>query len=179
MTRTLSVLRNVFETTALTSVRPALAADLAAIRRIYNEGILDRVATLDEGEKSEADILEWWGAHDERHAVFVAERAGDVVGWAALNRYSQRCAYDSVADLSIYVARDARGTGVGSTLLAELERAAAEREFHKIVLFTFGFNEAGQRLYRARGFREVGVFRNQGKLDGVYVDVMAMEKLLG
>jgi L-amino acid N-acyltransferase YncA len=46
------------------------------------------------------------------------------------------------------------------------------------VLFTFGFNEAGQRLYRSRGFREVGVFRNQGKLDGEYVDVMAMEKLL-
>jgi phosphinothricin acetyltransferase len=162
-----------------TSFRLALASDLPAIRRIYNEGIVDRVATLDEGEKSEAEMLEWWRAHDERFAVFVAEREGGVVGWAAINRYSNRCAYQGVADLSIYVAREVRGTGVGSVLLAELERGAVEREFHKIVLFTFAFNEAGQRLYRSRGFREVGVFRNQGKLDGVPVDVMAMEKLLG
>jgi len=171
--------RSVFETSAATSVRLALAADLPAIRHIYNEGIVDRVATLDEGEKSDAEMLEWWRKHDERHAVFVAERDGVVVGWAAINPYSNRCAYRGVADLSIYVARDARGTRIGSALLAELERGAIERNFHKIVLFTFGFNEAGQRLYRSHGFREVGVFRNQGKLDGVDVDVMAMEKLLG
>ena len=161
-----------------TRVRLASENDLPAIRRIYNEGIVDRVATLDEGEKSEADILEWWHSHDDYHAVFVAECDGAVVGWASLNRYNNRCAYRGVGDLSVYVSRDARGTGVGSALLAALERGAPERGFHKIVLFTFGFNEAGQRLYRSRGFREVGVFRNQGKLDGEYVDVMAMEKLL-
>jgi len=161
-----------------TSVRLAAGADLAEIRRIYNEGIVDRVATLDEDEKSEADIDEWSRSHDEPHAVFVAERGGAVVGWAAINRYNNRCAYKGVGDLSVYVERASRGTGVGSALLAALERGASERGFHKLVLFTFGFNEAGQRLYRARGFREVGVFRNQGKLDGEYVDVMAMEKLL-
>jgi len=161
-----------------TTVRIATSGDLAGIRRIYNEGIVDRVATLDEDEKSEADIVEWWGSHDEPHAVFVAERGGEIVGWAAINRYNNRCAYKGVGDLSVYVERASRGTGVGSRLLAVLERGAAERGFHKLVLFTFGFNEAGQRLYRARGFREVGVFRNQGMLDGEYVDVMAMEKLL-
>jgi L-amino acid N-acyltransferase YncA len=161
-----------------TSLRLALQDDLPAIRRIYNEGIVDRVATLDEGEKTDAEIADWWATHDERHAVLVAERSGAVVGWAAINRYSNRCAYKGVGDLSVYVAREARGSGVGSALLAALERGAVERGFHKLVLFTFGFNEAGQRLYRARGFREVGVFRNQGKLDGEYVDVMAMEKLL-
>lgn len=59
-----------------------------------------------------------------------------------------------------------------------LEAEAERNGFDKIVLFTFPFNEAGQRLYRKRGFREVGVFRAQGKLDGRLVDVMAMEKLL-
>lgn len=161
------------------TVRLAVENDLAAIRSIYNEGIADRVATLDEGEKSDAEIREWWAAHDARHAVLVAERDGAVVGWAALNRYNQRCAYRGVADLSIYVARASRGRGVGSALLAALEAAAAERGFHKIVLFTFAFNEAGQRLYRKRGFHEVGTFRNQGVVDGRFVDVMAMEKLLG
>ncbi len=159
-------------------VRVAVESDLEAIRSIYNEGIVDRVATLDEDPKSDAEIREWWAAHDEPHAVLVAERNGIVVGWAALNRYNQRCAYRGVADLSIYVARVQRGSGVGSVLLAALETAAAQRGFHKIVLFTFAFNEAGQRLYRKRGFREVGTFKNQGMLDGRFVDVMAMEKLL-
>ena len=160
------------------AVRLAVEADLPEIRRIYNEGIVDRVATLDLDEKSEADIRMWWDRHDERFAVLVAERAGAVVGWASINRYSQRCAYDGVADLSIYVARAARGGGVGSRLMEAFDAAAGERDFHKIVLFTFAFNAAAQRLYRSRGFREVGTFRNQGKLDGRYVDVMAMEKLI-
>jgi len=159
-------------------IRFAAAHDLAAIRRIYNEGIVDRIATLDLDEKSDDEIASWWNDHDERYTVLVAERDGEIVGWASLNRYSHRCAYDCVADLSIYVERAARGGGVGSALLTELERTAAEREFHKIVLFTFAFNDGGQRLYRARGYREVGLFREQGKLDGRFVDVMAMEKLL-
>jgi phosphinothricin acetyltransferase len=160
------------------AVRFATEHDLPAIRRIYNEGIADRIATLDLDEKTAGEIAVWWNDHGERYAVLVAECSGEVVGWASLNRYSHRCAYDGVADLSIYVARAVRGGGVGAALLAELERVAAEREFHKIVLFTFAFNEGGQRLYRGRGFREVGLFREQGRLDGRFVDVMAMEKIL-
>lgn len=53
-----------------------------------------------------------------------------------------------------------------------------ENEFYKFVLFTFPFNELGQGLYRKSGYPEVGVFQNQGVLDGKYVDVMAMGKLL-
>jgi phosphinothricin acetyltransferase len=153
---------------------------LAAIRRIYNEGIADRIATLDEEPKTEADIEAWWSGHGERYAVLVAERrSGDVAGWASLNPYSHRRAYRGVADLSVYVARDARGTGVGSALLPALEHTAKEHGFHKIVLFTFPFNANGQGLYRKSGYREVGVFREQGRLDGTFVDVMAMEKILG
>jgi phosphinothricin acetyltransferase len=117
--------------------------------------------------------------HARRYAVLVAENdGGDIVGWAALNPYSHRCAYDGVADLSVYVARSARGTGVGTTLLAALERQAKQNDFHKIVLFTFPFNARGQRLYQKFGYREVGVFREHGRLDGVFVDVLAMEKIM-
>jgi L-amino acid N-acyltransferase YncA len=101
-----------------------------------------------------------------------------VVGWASLNPYSHRCAYDGVADLSVYVERASRGRGIGKALLQELEHRAGQRNFHKLVLFTLPFNEAGQRLYRRCGFREVGLFREQGTLDGRFVDVMAMEKIL-
>jgi L-amino acid N-acyltransferase YncA len=160
-------------------VRSATAGDLDAVRRIYNEGIADRVATLDEEPKDAADIEAWWSAHQGRYAVLVAQDAGgEIAGWASLNPYSHRCAYRGVADLSVYVARAARGTGVGSLLLPALEKTAKDNEFHKIVLFTFPFNANGQGLYRKLGYREVGVFREQGRLDGAFVDVMAMEKIL-
>jgi L-amino acid N-acyltransferase YncA len=160
-------------------VRTASVADLDAIRRIYNEGIADRIATLDEEPKTADDIAQWWAAHGDRYAVLVAEHAGGAIaGWASLNPYSHRCAYRGVADLSVYVARDARGTGIGTLLLRALEETAKANEFHKIVLFTFAFNAGGQGLYRKLGYREVGTFREQGRLDGRFVDVMAMEKIL-
>jgi len=89
-----------------------------------------------------------------------------------------RCAYDGVADLSIYIDRAHRGKGVGKELLQQLEAEACARQFYKIVLYTFPFNGLGQGLYQKCGYREVGVFRNQGSLDGKFVDVMAMEKWL-
>ena len=160
-------------------VRSATAADLDAIGRIYNEGIEDRVATLDEDPKTAGDMASWWSSHQGRFAVLVAEDAsGEITGWASLNPYSNRCAYAGVADLSIYVARAARGSGVGSVLLRALEKTAKAHDFRKIVLFTFTFNAGGQGLYRKLGYREVGVFHEMGKLDGKFVDVMAMEKTL-
>lgn len=161
-----------------TAIRRAATNDLDAIRRIYNEGIEDRIATLDADPKDAAEIEEWWARHAGRYAVLVALRDGEIAGWASLNPYSHRCAYDGVADLSIYVARSARGTGLGKALLRELHDVAKANDFYKIVLFTFPSNEAGQRLYRGLGYREVGVFKEQGRLDGRPVDVMAMEKLL-
>jgi phosphinothricin acetyltransferase len=159
-------------------VREAVAGDLGAIRRIYNEGIEDRIATLDEDPKTAEDIQAWFADHGERYAVLVAERAGTIAGWASLNRYALRCAYGGVADLSVYVGRPARGSGVGSALLAALEATARARDFHKIVLFTFSFNAAGRALYEKRGFREVGVFRDHGRLDGRFIDIVVMEKIL-
>jgi len=160
------------------STRSAIADDLPAIRRIHNEGIADR-ATLDTEPKTDADMATWWSAHDGRYTVLVAEdRDGSIIGWASLNPYSHRCAYNGVADLSVYVARNARGTGVGSTLLGELEKRAKKNAFHKIVLFTFTSNTGGQGLYRKLGYREVGVFHEQGTLNGQFMDVMAMEKIL-
>jgi phosphinothricin acetyltransferase len=159
-------------------VRQASRDDLAAICSIYNQGIEDRIATLDAELKSSGEIADWYDAHGGRYAVLVAQEGGAIVGWASLNRYSHRCAYDGVADLSIYVARGWRNRGVGALLLAELEAAAVRNDFHKIVLFTLSFNALGRSLYRRRGFSEVGVFREQGKVDGRYVDVLAMEKLL-
>jgi L-amino acid N-acyltransferase YncA len=159
-------------------IRTATLSDIEDILIIYNEGIVDRIATLESTTKDEQYIFEWFSKHTDRFKVIVAELDGKVVGWASLNQYNSRQAYDGVADLSIYIKREYRGGGIGGKLLSFIEGLAKENDFHKIVLFTFPFNGLGQGLYKKIGFREVGVFYNQGKLDGEFVDVMAMEKIL-
>lgn len=161
----------------MTNVRPASVDDLDAIRRIYNEGIEDRVATLESAPKTREELEVWWNEHDDRYAVIVAETTR-IVGWASLNRFSHRCAHAAVADLSVYVARDERGRGIGRLLLDGLVEIAAQGAFRKIVLHALDPNEVGKRLYASAGFREVGVFRQHGILDGRLVDVVAMERLL-
>ncbi|OBR64023.1 GCN5 family acetyltransferase [Paenibacillus oryzae] len=159
-------------------VRSALSSDLEAILKIYNQGIEDRIATLETETKNMDYMRSWIEDHQDRYQVLVAENEGRLVGWASLNRYSQRRAYDGVADLSIYILREYRGKGVGGHLLSALEQAAKENQFYKIILFTFPNNIAGQKLYRRHGYREVGIFEKQGVLDGNMVDVMIMEKML-
>jgi phosphinothricin acetyltransferase len=160
------------------ALRRACADDLDAIRRIYNEGIEDRVATLDVEPKSFAEMERWWREHDGAYAMLVATERDAIVGWASLNRFSHRCAHSSIADLSVYVARSHRGRGAGFELLRALEEHARAGGFRKIVLHALDSNEHGKRLYRKCGFREVGIFERHGAVDGGLVDVVAMEKLL-
>ncbi|GAA0318466.1 arsinothricin resistance N-acetyltransferase ArsN1 [Bacillus carboniphilus] len=160
------------------TVRDATLSDIEAIRTIYNQGIEDRIATLEVELKTTEFMKDWFCSHGERYSILVAERNAEIVGWASLNPYSPRAAYRGVADLSVYIARASRGKGVGTVLLQEIEKRAVENDFHKIVLFTFPFNQLGQTLYNKMGYQEVGTFRNQGIIDGKFVDVMAMEKLL-
>lgn len=159
-------------------VRPATLDDADAIGAIYNQGIEDRVATLETELRTPAERREWLAARGPRHPVIVAEEAGQVVGWGSLNPFSPRASYRFVADFSLYVERGRRGQGVGSQMLARLVELAREHGYHKLVLTTLPWNAAGLRLYAAFGFREVGVYREQGQLDGGWVDTVVMEKLL-
>ena len=96
----------------------------------------------------------------------------------ALNPFSARAGYRFVADFSIYVERAQRGKGVGSELLARLVELAREHRYHKMVLVTLPWNAAGLALYETFGFRTVGVYKEQGQLDGRWADTVIMEKLL-
>lgn len=160
------------------AIRRASSDDLEAIRRIYNEGIEDRVATLDTDPKSDEAMKQWWSEHDERYVVLVATALGEPLAWASLNRFSHRCAHSEIADLSVYVARAHRNKGIGHSLLIRLAHEARKAAFHKIVLHALDGNEHGKRLYRKAAFVEVGVFKEHALFDGRYVDVIAMERLL-
>jgi phosphinothricin acetyltransferase len=160
------------------TVRPATDADVAAICEIYNQGIEDRLATLETELRTPEERRRWLAARGPRHPVIVAEADGRVVAWGSLNPYNPREAYRHVADFSIYVAREWRGKGVGTLVLTRLIALAREHGYHKMVLSAFPFNAPGMALYERLGFRTVGVYREQGLLDGRWVDTIVMEKLL-
>ncbi len=160
------------------SIRRAHGADAEAITAIYNEGIEDRVATLETELRTPDERCAWLAARGDRHPVLLAERGDQVLAWASLNPFNPRAAYAHVADLSIYVARGARGTGVGRALLARVIDEARSLGFHKMVLAAFPTNTAGMRLYARMGFSTVGTYREQGCLDGRWVDVIIMEQIL-
>ena len=157
-------------------IRPAEPRDAAAIAAIYSEGIAERVATFETEPREAADVAPWIGAE---LPLLVAGGVEDVAGWAKLSEYSDRCAYAGVAEVSVYVARAARGTGLGRLLVNGICDAAAERGIWKVIGLVFPENEASVRLFRRAGFTEVGTFRRHGRLDGVWRDVLILERLLG
>jgi phosphinothricin acetyltransferase len=159
-------------------IRRAREDDAAAVCAIYNQGIEERVATLETELRTPEERRHWMAARGTRHPVVVAEHAGRVVGWASLNPFNPRRAYDHVADLSVYVERSWRGKGVGRGLLEHVIAQARELAYHKMVLAAFPSNIQGMALYERVGFRTVGVYREQGQLDGKWVDVVIMEKIL-
>jgi L-amino acid N-acyltransferase YncA len=156
-------------------IRSAEEPDAAAIASIHNEGIEDRVATFQTQEQSDETALARMG----RGSLLVAERGGEILGWAGIGPYEHYSYYESVGEVTVYVARAARGAGIGGSLLAALTAAGEERGMHKLVAKIFSDNEASISLFARDGYREVGVHRRHGKLDGEWRDVAVFEKLLG
>jgi phosphinothricin acetyltransferase len=115
--------------------------------------------------------------HDE--PMLVAERNGEVIGWARLLTYSDRCCYQGVAEYTIYVAREARGAGAGRALLEGLLAIAEERGIWKVIGLLFTDNKPSIELAHRLGFRDVGVYERHGRLDGEWRDVLLIERLLG
>jgi phosphinothricin acetyltransferase len=162
---------------ALTT-RAARATDAAAICLIYNQGIEDRVATLETELRTPEERRQWMAARGPRHPVIVAVADEIVAGWGSLNQYNPRAAYDHVADFSVYVERGWRGRGVGRRLLERLVELAREIGYHKMMLSAFPTNRSGVALYESMGFTTIGICHEMGRLDGRWVDTILMERIL-
>lgn len=160
-------------------VRNAESKDMIRITEIYNQGIEDRVATFETRLRDAGEMSEWLLDRESRYPVLVIEdEQGTVQGWASVNSYNSRCCYSGVGDLSIYLDRDMRGKGLGKLLLEGLMISAQKQGFRKLILNAFDSNVAAKKLYLAMGFRHVGTYEKQGLMDGEYVDVAIMEKLI-
>jgi L-amino acid N-acyltransferase YncA len=165
-------------TSETVTLRPGIATDAAALAAIYNQGIAERAATFETTPRSPEDMTGRIAA-GARHPLLVAtDEAGAVLGWAGLGGYRARPCYAGVAEFSIYLDARARGRGIGRLLLLALIDAAAARGFWKLVSRVFPFNIASRALCRACGFREVGVYEKHACLDGRWLDVVIVERLI-
>jgi L-amino acid N-acyltransferase YncA len=157
--------------------RAAKPSDAPAIARIYNEGIDDRVATFETRHRTASEVVEWL---DGRHPVVAVEDDdGELIAFAATSIYRPRECYAGIAEFSVYAARSARGRGAGRAAMEALFIAARAAGFWKLVSRVFIENTASRSLLRSLGFREVGIYERHGQLDGVWRDVVIVEKLLG
>ena len=156
--------------------RLAEYGDCEAIAEIYNQGIDDRVATFETRHRTPSDIEKWL---DSRYPVVVVTMDDHVVGFASTSNYRPRDCYDGVADFSVYVRRDVRGTGAGRLALTNLIAASEDAGLWKLVSRVFPQNKASLGLLAAMGFREVGVYQKHARLDGNWQDVVIVERLIG
>ena len=160
------------------TIRPARPDDAAAIAEIYNEGIRGRAATFETEERTPADVAAWFAS--PRHPVLVAEdpSSGEVLGWARASEHSSRPCYAGIAEISAYVRNSAHGRGVGTALMREFVPACGRAGFWKLVSRLFPENAASRAMCRRHGFREVGTYERHARLDGVWRDVIIVERHL-
>jgi L-amino acid N-acyltransferase YncA len=146
------------------------ADDWPAVRAIYAEGIATGNATF---ETETPSFERWDSSHLPEHRL-VASLDGAIVGWAALAPVSERCVYRGVAENSVYAA--ARGLGIGYRLLSALVVAGEDDGIWTIQTGVFPENTASLTLHERCGFRIVGRRERLGILQGVWRDVIFLER---
>ena len=146
--------------------------DWKEVREIYLEGIRTGNATF----QQEAPSWEEWDRSHISQCRFVARIEGRVIGWVALSPTSSRNVYAGVAEVSIYVSHQHRGSGVGSRLLNSLIEASEQLGFWTLQSGTFPENIPSIELQKKYGFREVGRRVRIGQMYGSWRDVILLER---
>lgn len=158
-------------------VRYAREADLEAIQRIYNHEVLNGTATWDEEPWPMEKRLAWFAEHDALSPLLVAEAYGQVVGFAALSKMSQKSGWRFTREDTIYLDAAWRGKGLGRRLLGDLLEEAWRMGMHVVAASITSENEVSIALHRALGFEVVGTLREAGlkfgrRLDTTYMQVL-------
>ncbi|MGI8836614.1 MAG: GNAT family N-acetyltransferase [Pyrinomonadaceae bacterium] len=153
-------------------IRALGEAEWPSVRATYLEGIATGHATFE----TEAPLWEAWDATHFSAPRLVAISDEQVIGWAAVGRISTRAVYAGVAEVSVYVANGARGSGVGRALLQQLVLDSESNDIWTLQANIFPENIASLTLHKSCGFREVGRRERIGKMKGVWRDTILLER---
>lgn len=157
-------------------IRAAAAADLPALLAIYNHAVLHSVATFDLEPRSEEAGHAWLAAHTGHHPLIVAEVQGTVAGYASLSPYRPMPAYDSTAELSLYIHPDYQRRGLGRALAEHiLALARADARLHLVVSVITASHTVSIALHEKLGFRRCGTLHEAGYKFGTFHDVVHLE----
>ena len=142
------------------------------VRRIYRKGIETGISTF------EKEVPAWskWDASHLKDCRWVALKSAKVVGWAALSKVSDRCCYEGVAEVSIYVDPSFHHQGIGSLLLERLISSSEKECIWTLQAGIFSENTPSIKLHRKLGFRIIGVREKLGKIDFQWKDIILMER---
>jgi phosphinothricin acetyltransferase len=146
--------------------------DWEQVRGIYQQGIAAGNATFE----TQAPTWESWDCSHHRTGRLVARLGGEILGWAALSPVSGRCVYAGVAEVSVYVAAKHHGMGLGKALLKALIEASEENGIWTLQAGVFPENQASLILHERMGFRVVGRRERIGRLNGIWRDVVLLER---
>jgi L-amino acid N-acyltransferase YncA len=146
--------------------------DWPAVCEIYEQGIAGRNATFE----TEAPDWDAWNRSQLDDHRLVAVEDGRVVGWVVVHAVSPRPCYSGVVEHSVYVDADAQGKGIGRALLERLIADTEKAGIWTIQTGIFPENEASVALHLKCGFRVVGTQERLGQLDGVWRDVLVVER---
>ena len=153
-------------------IRSFVDDDWPAVAAIYADGIATGNATFE----TETPSFERWSATHSTEHRFVAVQDGAVVGWIAVSPVSDRCAYAGVGEHSVYVAERARGQGIGGRLIETLIADCDAAGIWTLQSGIFPENVSSIELHRRCGFRIVGTRERLGQLNGIWRDVVLMER---
>ncbi|MCP4760587.1 MAG: N-acetyltransferase [archaeon] len=146
--------------------------DWKAVKSVFKEGIATKNATF------ETNAPEWdkWNISHSQKCRLIAEKDGEVIGWAVLTPISDRCIYSGVAEVSIYIKNTEKKSGVGTILMKELIFESEKEGYWTLQAKIFPENIGSLKLHKNCGFREVGIREKIGQMDGLWRDVILLEK---
>lgn len=160
-------------------VRDLTVEDAASMARIYNEAVMERLATFDETPRSVEDVAYDLTGCLPTHPGVGVVLDGELVAFASSSPHSDYEPYRGIAEFSVYVAERFRHRGFGRVVLHELIARCEAAGIAKMLSRILFENAASRALCASLGFREVGVYERHARLDGVWRDVVIVEKLLG
>jgi L-amino acid N-acyltransferase YncA/protein-tyrosine-phosphatase len=160
-------------------IRDVTVEDAPAIARIYNDAVAKRLATFDEAPMTVEEIAVDLRAYLPTHPSIAVAFDGELVAYASSSPHSTYEPYRGIAEFSVYVAELFRGRGFGRIVLHALVARCEAAGFTKMLTRILADNAASRALCASLAFREVGLYERHAQLDGVWHDVLIVEKLLG